>query len=98
MRRHAHSFSGSQVKRSHSLSVLRTASYQQVRVPSEEATYARKSLEVRKLIGKTHAPPLQSTGTNETCIIDNYSDESDAEDELVVRIDSPSRLSFHHAS
>ncbi|XP_061986019.1 sodium/hydrogen exchanger 8-like isoform X1 [Populus nigra] len=98
MRRHAHSFSGSQVKRSHSLSVLRTASYQQVRVPSEEATYARKSLEVRKLIGKTHAPPLQSTGTNETCIVDNYSDESDAEDELVVRIDSPSRLSFHHAS
>nr|AVA17742.1 SOS1-like protein 1 [Populus szechuanica] len=98
MRRHAHSFSGSQVKRSHSLSVLRTASYQQVRVPSEEATYARKSLEVRKLIGKTHAPPLQSTGTNETCIVDNYSDESDAEDELVVRIDSPSRRSFHHAS
>nr|AVA17729.1 SOS1-like protein 1 [Populus balsamifera] len=98
MRRHAHSFSGSQAKRSHSLSVLRTASYQQVRVPSEEATYARKSLEVRKLIGKIHAPPLQSTGTNETCIIDNYSDESDAEDELVVRIDSPSRLSFHHAS
>jgi len=98
MGRHAHSFSGSQVKRSHSLSVLRTASYQQVRVPSEEATYARKSLEVRKLIGKIHAPPLQSTGTNETCIIDNYSDESDAEDELVVRIDSPSRLSFHHAS
>nr|AOX13591.1 SOS1-like protein [Populus alba x Populus glandulosa] len=98
MRRHAHSFSGSQVKRSHSLSVLKTASYQQVRVPSEEATYARKSLEVRKLIGKTHAPPVQSTGTNETCIIDNYSDESDAEDEFVVRIDSPSRLSFHHAS
>nr|AVA17744.1 SOS1-like protein 1 [Populus tremuloides] len=98
MRRHAHSFSGSLVKRSHSLSVLKTASYQQVRVPSEEATYARKSLEVRKLIGKTHAPPVQSTGTNETCIIDNYSDESDAEDEFVVRIDSPSRLSFHHAS
>ncbi|KAG6766019.1 hypothetical protein POTOM_030083 [Populus tomentosa] len=98
MRRHAHSFSGSQVKRSHSLSVLKTASYQQVRVPSEEATYARKSLKVRKLIGKTHAPPVQSTGTNETCIIDNYSDESDAEDEFVVRIDSPSRLSFHHAS
>nr|AVA17725.1 SOS1-like protein 1 [Populus davidiana] len=98
MRRHAHSFSGSQVKRSHSLSVLKTASYQQVRVPSEEATYARKSLKVRKLIGKTHAPPVQSAGTNETCIIDNYSDESDAEDEFVVRIDSPSRLSFHHAS
>ncbi|XP_011024884.1 PREDICTED: sodium/hydrogen exchanger 7-like isoform X4 [Populus euphratica] len=98
MRRHAHSFSGSQVKRSHSLSVLRTASCQQVGAPSEEATYARKSLEVRKLVGKTHAPPLQSTGTNEACIIDNYSDESDAEDDLVVRIDSPSRLSFHHAS
>nr|AQN76683.1 Na+/H+ antiporter [Populus euphratica]AQN76684.1 Na+/H+ antiporter [Populus euphratica] len=98
MRRHAHSFSGSQVKRSHSLSVLRNASYQQVRVPSDEATYARKSLEVRKLIGKTHAPPPQSTGTNETRIIDNYSDESDAEDELVVRIDSPRTLSFHHAS
>nr|AVA17738.1 SOS1-like protein 1 [Populus monticola] len=98
MRRHAHSFSSSQVKRSLSLSVLRTASYQQVHDPSEEATYARKSLEVRTLIGKTHAPPLQSTGTDETCIIDNYSDESDAEDELVVRIDSPSRLSFHHAS
>nr|AVA17734.1 SOS1-like protein 1 [Populus ilicifolia] len=96
MRRHAHSFSGSQVKRSHSLSVLRNTSCQHVRVPSEEATCARKR--VRKLVGKTHAPPLQSTGTNETPIIDNYSDESDAEDELVVRIDSPRTLSFHHAS
>ncbi|KAJ6401749.1 hypothetical protein OIU84_013920 [Salix udensis] len=101
MQRRAHSFSGSQVKRSQSLSVLKTASFhshQQVRVPSKVATYPGKSLEARKLIGKTPAPPLQSTGINETCIIDNISDESDAEDEFVVRIDSPSRLSFHHAS
>lgn len=101
MQRRAHSFSGSQVKRSQSLSILKTASFhshQQVRVPSKVATYPRKSLEARKLIGKTPAPPLQSTGINETCIIDNISDESDAEDEFVVRIDSPSRLSFHHAS
>lgn len=99
MQRRAHSFSGSQVKRSQSLSVLKTASFhshQQVRVPSKVATYPRKSLEARKLNGP--APPLQSTGINETCIIDNISDESDAEDEFVVRIDSPSRLSFHHAS
>ncbi|KAF9677498.1 hypothetical protein SADUNF_Sadunf08G0114000 [Salix dunnii] len=86
MQRRAHSFSGSQVKRSQSLSVLKTASFhsnQQARVPSKEAAYPRKSLDVRKLIGKTPAPPLQSTGINETCIIDNISDESDAEDEFV---------------
>ncbi|KAI5573576.1 hypothetical protein BDE02_10G088800 [Populus trichocarpa] len=101
MRRRAHSFSSSQVKRSHSMSVLRMASFrnrQQVPVPSEGAASARMSLEVRNLIGKTPAPQLHSAGTNETHTMDNYSDESDAEDEIVVRIDSPSRLSFHQES
>nr|AVA17714.1 SOS1-like protein 1B [Populus nigra] len=101
MRRRAHSFSSSQVKRSHSMSVLRMASFrnrQQVPVPSEGATSARMTLEVRNLIGKTPAPQLHSAGTNETHTMDNYSDESDAEDEIVVRIDSPSRLSFHQES
>ncbi|XP_034911297.1 sodium/hydrogen exchanger 8 isoform X2 [Populus alba] len=76
MRMHAHSFSSSQVKRSHSMSVLRKASFrnrQQVHVLSEGAT-------------------------KETHTIDNNSDESDTEDEIVVRIDSPSRLSFHQES
>ncbi|XP_011021707.1 PREDICTED: sodium/hydrogen exchanger 8-like isoform X2 [Populus euphratica] len=101
IRRRAHSFSSSQVKRSHSMSVLRMASFrnrQQVPVPSEGDTDTRMSLEVRDLIGKTPAPQLHSAGTNETHTIDNYSDESDAEDEIVVRIDSPSRLSFHQES
>ncbi|CAK7326876.1 unnamed protein product [Dovyalis caffra] len=100
MRRRAHSFSSSQVKRSHSVSGLRTESFrsrQQVPVPSG-ATSARRSFEVRNLRGKAPTPPMQSTGINEARIIDNYSDESDAEDEFVVRIDSPSRLSFRHAS
>nr|AQN76653.1 Na+/H+ antiporter [Populus pruinosa]AQN76654.1 Na+/H+ antiporter [Populus pruinosa]AQN76655.1 Na+/H+ antiporter [Populus pruinosa]AQN76656.1 Na+/H+ antiporter [Populus pruinosa]AQN76662.1 Na+/H+ antiporter [Populus pruinosa] len=101
IRRRAHSFSSSQVKRSHSMSVLRMASFrnrQQVPVPSEGDTDTRMSLEVRDLIEKTPAPQLHSAGTNETHTIDNYSDESDAEDEIVVRIDSPSRLSFHQES
>lgn len=98
MQRRAHSFSSSQVKRSHSMSVLRKASFhnrQQVSVLSEGA---RSRLEARNLIGKTHAHQLHSAGTKETHTIDNNSDESDTEDEIVVRIDSPSRLSFHQES
>ncbi|KAG6757580.1 hypothetical protein POTOM_037898 [Populus tomentosa] len=101
MQRRAHSFSSSQVKRSHSMSVLRKASFrnrQQVSVLSEGATYARRNLEARNLIGKTHARQLHSAGTKENHTIDNNSDESDTEDEIVVRIDSPSRLSFHQES
>ena len=101
MQRRAHSFSSIQVKRSQSMSFLRIASVrnrQQVPIPLEGAACARMGLEVRNLTGQTPAPQLHGAGPNGTHTIDDYSDESDAEDEFVVRIDSPSRLSFHQAS
>ncbi|KAJ4827704.1 hypothetical protein Tsubulata_051346 [Turnera subulata] len=97
----SHSFSTSQVKRSYSSSFVKAASFggrPLVSVRSEGSNTARKNFEERKLAGKVSAPQLQDTNTNQSHVTDYISDESGAEEELVVRIDSPSRLSFRQAS
>lgn len=51
---------------------------------------------VQKLKGQDLAPKVEmSSKTKEIHVMSDSSDESGAEDELIVRIDSPSRLSFH---
>lgn len=68
-----------------------------ISVKSEGAATAGKSLEVRKFTRPVPPPQLQSADTLETHADDSSDDESAAE-EVIVRIDSPSRLSFRHAS
>ena len=58
----------------------------------------RKKLEARKSAGQIPSSSLQNADTNERYAIDDSSDESGGEDEIIVRIDSPSRLSFRQAS
>ncbi|KAK6921584.1 hypothetical protein RJ641_012091 [Dillenia turbinata] len=91
----------SQVQPSHSLSYPRVPSHGGhllVSVRSEGSATVRRNLEVRKFEGKKPYIPLPAAAKNETRVIDESSDESGAEDEEIVRIDSPSRLSFRLAS
>ncbi|KAK3222268.1 hypothetical protein Dsin_009293 [Dipteronia sinensis] len=67
-------------------------------VRSEGDATVRKKLEVRKSAGQIPSSSLQNADTNERYAIDDSSDESGGEDEIIVRIDSPSRLSFRQAS
>ncbi|KAL7000704.1 Son of sevenless 1 [Sarracenia purpurea var. burkii] len=91
----------SQARPSHSLSYPRVPSCHGrtlVSVRSEGSSHqARKNLEVQDLKGQdlTSKPPTSST--KKSHVINDSSDESDTEDELIVRIDSPSRLSFRQA-
>ncbi|XP_038697530.1 sodium/hydrogen exchanger 8-like isoform X2 [Tripterygium wilfordii] len=97
----SHSFSIDKVKRSHSLSHLRFASHPGpplVSVRSEGATTVKKNPKARMLGGQVPQPPLRNVDTIEGQVKDTSSDESGAEDELIVRIDSPSTLSFHNTS
>lgn len=89
-----------QPKQSHSLSLLHAASTpgrRLVAVKSEGSTLVRTNLD-RKLTGNIPAPPLENKSINPSPGVDDSSDESGAEDEHIIRIDSPSRLSFHHAA
>lgn len=91
----------SQVKASHSLSYPRVSSnYVRplVSVRSEGSTTVRKNLDVGELKGQTPILPLQSSSKKESRDMDYSSDESGGEDEHIVRIDSPSTLSFRQAS
>ncbi|XP_010276296.1 PREDICTED: sodium/hydrogen exchanger 8 [Nelumbo nucifera] len=89
-------------KPSHSLSYPRVPSrihsHPLVSVKSEGAATVTRSLRVKDSRGPNTIPPLPSKKTDESHVIDDSSDESGADDELVVRIDSPSRLSFRQAS
>ncbi|KAK2635611.1 hypothetical protein Ddye_030403 [Dipteronia dyeriana] len=58
----------------------------------------RKKPEASKSAGQIPSSSLQNAYTNERHAIDVSSDESGGEDEIIVRIDSPSRLSFRQAS
>ncbi|XP_059649760.1 sodium/hydrogen exchanger 7 isoform X2 [Cornus florida] len=69
-----------------------------VSVRSEGPTMTRKNLEVKELAGQNLMHQTQSSRTKESHVMDDSSDESGVEDELVVRIDSLSRLSFRQAS
>lgn len=72
-----------------------------VSVRSEGATTVRKNLEVRKFTGKMSPPEPgeQSRDPHKSRVVveDYSSDESGGEDDVIVKIDSPSRLSFRHA-
>lgn len=50
------------------------------------------------MLGKVASPkpPVPSSSTTKPRVTDYSSDESGGEDEHIVRIDSPSRLSFPH--
>lgn len=98
---HIRSFQSSRVKPSHSLSYPRvptTHAPPLVSVRSEGPATARRGIDTGKLTGQNLKPPLQGTPhTKETHEVDDSSEESGVEDELLVRIDSPSKLSFHQA-
>ncbi|ONI31919.1 hypothetical protein PRUPE_1G339200 [Prunus persica] len=72
-----------------------------VSVRSEGATTVRKNLEVRKFTGQM-SPPEPGERSRDPhkshAVVEDYSsDESGGEDDVIVRIDSPSRLSFRRA-
>ena len=69
-----------------------------VSVQSEGSATMRKNLEVRKTTRNITPTQLQINHPRESCVVDDPSDESGAEDEIIVRIDSPSRLSFRRSS
>ncbi|XP_024045881.1 sodium/hydrogen exchanger 7 isoform X2 [Citrus clementina] len=98
VQRRSRSFAtGTQTMQSHSLSFPSIPSHlnrRLVSVRSEGATTVREKLEVSRSTGQIPAPPSQNAGANESHVIDYSSDDSGAEDELIVRIDSPSLLSF----
>lgn len=86
------------VKPSHSLSYPRVPSNntrRPVSVRSEGSTTFRKTLDVQE---SKQDNTVQDLHIQESRARDDSSDESGAEDEHVVRIDSPSRLSFRYPS
>ncbi|KAK4597004.1 hypothetical protein RGQ29_014858 [Quercus rubra] len=89
------------MKPSHILSSATVTSYhgqRLVSVQSEGSATMRKNLEVRKTAGNITPTLLQIKYPRESRVVDDPSDESGAEDEIIVRIDSPSRLSFRQSS
>ncbi|KAF8398855.1 hypothetical protein HHK36_014719 [Tetracentron sinense] len=66
---------------------------------SEEAATTSKNVEAKEFAGQNPKPPLGSR-TKVSRILDNSSDDEsgDDDDDLIVRIDSPSGLSFRQAS
>ncbi|KAI4357384.1 hypothetical protein L6164_001336 [Bauhinia variegata] len=66
-------------------------------VKSEGATTAKKDLEGRPFTRNVTNPPPESTKRRETHEEDS-SDESTVEEDIIVRIDSPSNLSFQQRS
>ncbi|XP_050375032.1 sodium/hydrogen exchanger 7 isoform X4 [Argentina anserina] len=103
VRRHARSFPRSvPTEPSHTVSypnVPFAESRPLVSVRSEGASTVRKNLQVRKSAEKATPPGQSSTDAKESPVVinDDSSDESGGEDDVIIRIDSPSRLSFRHA-
>ncbi|XP_048318425.2 sodium/hydrogen exchanger 8 isoform X2 [Ziziphus jujuba] len=102
IRRRTRSFPNhSSIQSSHSLSYPNISSNlgrTLVSVRSEGSSTLRKNLAARKFSATNTSAPLQDTELKEGHAADASSDESGAEDELIVRIDSPSKLSFQQAS
>lgn len=93
----------SQAKSSHSFSypaVPSSLGKVLVSVRSEGSTTVRNhNREFKKVTEQNPETPLRSSNTQKSPVIDDdSSNESGAEDELIVRIDSPSRLSFRQPS
>lgn len=55
----------------------------------------KKRLDVRKLPLSTVRPPQEKPVHDERSLREDSSEESGGEDDIIVRIDSPSVLSFH---
>lgn len=102
IRRRFRSYPGSYlVKPLHSVSYPTIPSHKDrslVSVRSEGSATVRKNLDGRNFPGEITSAPLQSAAPKESRVLEDSSDESGAEDEVIVRIDSPSGLSFPHAS
>ncbi|KAG8637593.1 sodium/hydrogen exchanger 8 isoform X3 [Manihot esculenta] len=97
----AHRSSSSLFNRSQSMLFSRVASLNGrplVSVRSEGSTTLRKNLRVEKFSRTVPAPPQQRTDTDESHVLDYSSDDSGAEDDHIIRIDSPSNLSFRQAT
>lgn len=100
-RAHALSFPGDQEKPSHSLSYPRFPSSKGrplVSAKSEGSSTLGKNNEVPERKGHSPKPPAKSLSTRTSRVLDYSSDESGVEDEHIVRIDSPSTLSFQQVS
>ncbi|XP_057992366.1 sodium/hydrogen exchanger 8 isoform X3 [Hevea brasiliensis] len=100
VQRRAHCSSSSLYQRSHSM-FSRAASLRGrplVSVRSEGSNTLRKNLHVKRFSRNVTALPQQRADTNESHVLDYSSDESGAEDDHIIRIDSPSRLSFRLAT
>ncbi|CAK9163719.1 unnamed protein product, partial [Ilex paraguariensis] len=69
-----------------------------VSVRSEGSTTVRNNLEVQQRLVRNPTSQLPSSSMKESPIEDNSGDESGPEDEHIIRIDSPSSLSFRQAS
>ncbi|XP_022734948.1 sodium/hydrogen exchanger 8-like isoform X2 [Durio zibethinus] len=67
-------------------------------VRSEGSATLRKNPEARKFTGRVPPAQVKDSDTKEGHVNDDSSDESVAEDEIQIKIDSPSTLSFHQAS
>lgn len=64
-------------------------------VKSEGSATMKKRLDARKLPINPVGPPQENRVHNASNTRDDSSEESGAEDDVIVRIDSPSVLSFH---
>lgn len=72
--------------------------HQLLSVRSEGDATVRKNSESKKFSERLTPPRPQKTEPKRCHLAENSSDESGGEDELIVRVDSPSRLSFQQAS
>lgn len=91
--------SGKRIKPSHSLSYPRVPSAHQrpmVSVKSEGSTTLRRKLDMQEESNLSRLEKSHLNGSQARR--DDSSDDSGGEDEHIVRIDSPSRLSFRQAS
>ncbi|XP_042481679.1 sodium/hydrogen exchanger 8-like isoform X2 [Macadamia integrifolia] len=90
----------SQMKPSHSISYPRVPSTgvlsrRLVSARSEGATTVSKSLKAKEFRVPNPSTQIPSRRTRKGHSVDDSSDESGGDDDIIVRIDSPSGLSFH---
>lgn len=98
IRQRTKSFPGNTAEPSHSRSNPAIGSYKGIPLPyvkSEGAATLKKRLDARKLPISTVRPPQEKPAPDERNARDDSSEESGGEDDIIVRIDSPSVLSFH---
>lgn len=100
-RAHAQSYPGKQGKPSYSFSYPRfppSKGSSLVGGKSEGSSTLGKNIEVRERKGHGPEPTAEASSARTSRVLDYSTDESGAEDEHIVRIDSPSTLSFRQTS